>query len=74
MDIMISNYKKVHYDAVSDVIVMQVNTRENTFVRVTQKPFNMDMLELLAIATKEHQLAIKRTLPALDTIPSKVSI
>ncbi len=28
----ISNYKKVHYDVVSDVMVLQVNTRENTFV------------------------------------------
>ncbi len=32
----VSNYKKVHYDVVSDVMVLQVNTRENTFVRVTQ--------------------------------------
>jgi hypothetical protein len=33
----ISNYKKVHYDLVSDVMVLQANTFENTFVRVTQK-------------------------------------
>ncbi len=34
---------------------MHVNTRENTFVRVTKKLFNMDMLELLAISVREHQ-------------------
>ncbi len=28
----ISNYKKVHYDVVRDVMVLQVNTHENTFV------------------------------------------
>jgi hypothetical protein len=43
----ISNYKKVHYNLVSDVMVLQVNTRENTFVRVTQKQFNTDLLNLV---------------------------
>ncbi len=28
----ISNYKKVHYYVMSDVMVLQVNIRENTFV------------------------------------------
>ncbi len=28
----VSNYKKVHYDVVSDVIVLQFNPCENTFV------------------------------------------
>ena len=28
----VSNYEKVHYDTVSDVMVLQVNTCENTFV------------------------------------------
>jgi hypothetical protein len=27
----VSNYKNVHYDVVSNVMVMQVNTCENTF-------------------------------------------
>ena len=66
----ISNYKKVHYDAVSGVMVMQVNTCENAYVRVTQKQFNMDMLELLTIAAKDHQAhfasAGHRTLKVLD--------
>jgi hypothetical protein len=35
-----SNFKRVHYDVVSDVMVLQVNTQENTFVRVTQKGFH----------------------------------
>ncbi len=39
----ISNYKKVHYDVVSDVMVLQVNTCVNTFVRVTQKRFNTNL-------------------------------
>ena len=33
----ISNYTEVHYDVVSDVMILPVNTRENTFVRVTRK-------------------------------------
>ena len=66
----ISNYKKVHYDVVSDVMVLQVNTRENTFVRVTHKQYNTDLLELLTIRAREHQAhfagAAHRTLKSLD--------
>ena len=66
----ISNYKEVHYDVVSDVMVMQVNTRENTFVRVTQKQYNTDLLELLTIRARQHQAhfagAAHRTLKGLD--------
>ena len=66
----ISNYKKVHYDVVSDVMVLQVNTRENTFVRVTQKQFNDDLLNLLTIAATEQQAHLAsaghRTLKGLD--------
>jgi hypothetical protein len=31
---------------VRDVMVLQVNTSENTFVQVTQKQFNTDLLDL----------------------------
>ena len=51
----ISNYKRVHYDPISDVMVLQVNTEERTFVRVTQKQFNLDMLDLLKAAAVQHQ-------------------
>ncbi len=39
---------------VIDVMVLQVNICENTIILVMQ--FNMDMLELLAIAAKEHHV------------------
>ncbi len=45
----------MHYDPISDVILLQVNTNENTFVRVTQKQFNFDMLDLLKAAAEQHQ-------------------
>ncbi len=51
--------EKVHYDVVSNVMVMQVKAWEDTFVWVTQEQFNIDcidMLKLLAIAAKEHQM------------------
>ncbi len=51
----ISNYKRVHYDLISDVMVLQLNTAERTFVRVTQKQFNFDMLDLLKAAAEQHQ-------------------
>ena len=70
MKLHISNYKKVHYDVVSDVMVLQVNTRENTFVRVTQKQFNTDLLNLLTIAATEQRAHLAsaghRTLKGLD--------
>jgi hypothetical protein len=38
----------------SDVMLLQNNACENTFVFVTQKQFNTDMLALHAIALNEH--------------------
>jgi hypothetical protein len=32
-----SNYSRVHYDTVSDVMAMRVNSSPNTYVQVTQK-------------------------------------
>ncbi len=49
------DYKKVHYDVVNDVMFLQVNTRENTFVQVTQKQFKTDLLNLLTIAAMEQR-------------------
>ena len=57
-----NNYERVHYDIVNDLMVMEVNKYcENTFVRVTQKQKNMYMLELLAIAAKEHHAYFSST-------------
>jgi hypothetical protein len=49
-----SNYTRVHYhdDAVSEIMVMQVNTCGNAFVLVTQKQFNLNMLDLLKTVAK----------------------
>ena len=35
-------------------MVLQVNTKENTFVQVTQTQFNIDMLDQLKAATEEQ--------------------
>jgi hypothetical protein len=67
-----SNYKKVHYHVVSDVMVFQVNTRENTFVWVTRKQFNTFLLELLTIAATEQQAHLLSAAQA--AVPLKVLI
>ena len=51
----------VHYDVVSDVMALQVNTCENTFVQATQKQFNLDILELLTITAREHPAHLAST-------------
>ncbi len=50
----VSNYTKVHYDTVSDIMVMLVNSAPNTYVRVTHKQYTMDMLDLLKAAAARH--------------------
>ena len=35
-------------------MVLQVNTKENTFVQVTQTQFNIDMLDQLKAATEDQ--------------------
>jgi hypothetical protein len=49
----VSNYTQVHYDPASDIMVMHVNSAPKTYVRVTQKQYNMDMLDLLKVAAAE---------------------
>ncbi len=65
-----SNYTRVHCDTVSDVMVMRVNTSPNTYVRVTQKQYNKDMLDLLTVEAAEHYAQIAaaphRTVKGLD--------
>jgi hypothetical protein len=51
-------------------MVMQVNSAPKTYVRVTQKQYNMDMLDLLKVAAPEHYAHLAttphRTLKGLD--------
>ncbi len=35
-------------------MVLRVNSAPETFVRVTQKQYNMDMLDVLKVAAEEH--------------------
>ena len=49
-----SNYSRVHYDLASSLMVLQVNTKENTSLQVTQAQFNIDILDQLKAATGEH--------------------
>jgi hypothetical protein len=47
-----SNYTRVHHDTVSNVIDMRVNSSPN-IVQVTQKHYNMDMLDLLKVSSRQ---------------------
>ena len=51
-------------------MVLRVNTAPETFVRVTQKQYNMDLLDLLKVAAEEHYArlaaASHRILKGLD--------
>jgi hypothetical protein len=51
-------------------MVLRVNSAQETFVRVTQKQYNMDMLDLLKVAAEEHYAhlaaASHRILKGLD--------
>ena len=51
----ISNYTRVHYDSTSDVMVMRVNTENNSYTRVTQKQWLMDKLDLTKAVFEEQQ-------------------
>jgi hypothetical protein len=51
----VSKYSRVHYDKTSDLMVLQVNRSENTFVQVAETQFNIDMLDQLkAVAFGHH--------------------
>ena len=51
----VSNYTGVHYDSTSDVMVMRVNTENNSYTRVTQKQWLMDKLDLTKAIFEEQQ-------------------
>ncbi len=50
----------MHYDPAGDLMVLQVNTSENTFTQVTQTQFNIDMLDQLKAVAKEQYAFMAR--------------
>ncbi len=42
----VGDYEKAHYDKVSDVVVLKVNSKENTYTRAIMYKWTMDSLEL----------------------------
>ncbi len=53
----VGNYSKVHHDKVSDVIILRVNSQENTFTRVLMNKWvlDSDKLELEQVHNREIQ-------------------
>ena len=51
----VANYKRVHYDTKSDVVVLQVMSKENTFTRAIQGKWLSDQLVLNDMRNKELQ-------------------
>ncbi len=49
----VANYSKVHHNKVSDVIVLQVNSQENTFTRVLMHKWVLDKMELEQVHNQE---------------------
>ena len=49
----VSNYRKVHHDKMSDVIVLKVESQKNTYTRAIMSKFLADSKELLRIRDKE---------------------
>ena len=49
----VSNYRKVHYDQMSDVVVLKVESQKNTFTRAIWSKYLADSNELLRIWDKE---------------------
>jgi hypothetical protein len=66
----VGNYSKVHHDKVSDVIVLRVDSQENTFTLVLMHKWVLDKLELEQVHNREIQAKFAdiahRTLEGLD--------
>ena len=54
----VANYKRVHYDTKSDVVVLQVMGKENTFTRAIQGKWHSDQLVLKQVSHKELQTPV----------------
>jgi hypothetical protein len=50
----VSNYRKVHYDQMSDVVVLKVESQKNTFTRAIWSKYLADSNELLRIWDKKN--------------------
>ena len=50
----VSNYRKVHHDKMSDVVVLKVESQKNTYTRAILSKFLADYNELLRIRDKEN--------------------
>ena len=50
---MLVNYDKVHYDTKSDVIVLKVMSKENTYTRAIQGKWYSDKLALNKVSDME---------------------
>ena len=48
-----ADYTRVHYDSTSDVMVMRVESKVNTFTRVNQLKWCMDKLDLANAVQEE---------------------
>ena len=50
----VSNYRKVHHDKMSDVVVLKVESQKSTYTRAILSKFLADSNELLRIRDKEN--------------------
>ena len=50
----VSNYRKVHHDKMSNVVVLKVESQKNTYTRAILSKFLADSNELLRIRDKEN--------------------
>ena len=51
----VGNYERVHYDTKSDVVVLKVMSKENTYTRAIQGKWHSDQLVLKQVSHKELQ-------------------
>jgi hypothetical protein len=51
----VDNYEKVHYDEMSDVVVLKVMSQDNTYTRASQSKWLSDKVVLGKVRDKEEQ-------------------
>ncbi len=51
----VGDYEKAHHDKIGDVVVRQINLKENTFTRAIMHKWTMDRLELEHTRNREIQ-------------------
>ena len=50
-----ANYQKVHYDTKSDVVVLKIMSKDNTFTRAIQGKFLSDQVALGRVINMEYK-------------------